>query len=648
MVRSFFEEKKNILAVFVGTILFFIYFFPYLGNTLVGFDTNSLINYAGSTNSWLDLGRYGSALLHKIFFQPQFSMFYAEAMALIFYFIALISYALLFHQIGTVSSWKSIFFFLICMIHPVWAEQFYYTLQIFDIAVGIFLVPLILYMTFQTKWIWWGSSIPILVLLFSIYQTFVIVYIAGCILCVLLLYFQKAHENQKEEKNFFLKLCVRQGIIFLIAFFINTIIAKLFFIHGTYLEGQIKWGTDSLQSCVNIIFSTAWSMFCGQGIFFTCLFAISFLFSAICIIAFLCKYKHKKEKWIVITAYLILQVCPLLLNLYLGNISVYRSLFQLPFVIACNILIILVICPKFCLHNFIPSIINISLVFMLLGQYYTTSLLQYTTVLVRQEDKQRAFAIEELIIQATGGSSKPVAFIGYLPPHTNGAMVNAEALNVSVFEFYFGDIPHYTNLTTWVTEYMKSQGIIIRGANAEQIIEARKIANNMSAFPLEGCVQELDDLIVVKLAPDDYFASEEMEADVNKFEMDSIPETSAQLNGYIDTIACEENVLTISGWVLEWQCNSSYVLPAVHLWDEDNNTLYSLSSGTQSRADLSPAFPDGTDYSHSGVLAKAELDQLPKDSLNHCRILLSTTRNGETKYFDTGKYVTDYLTDIAK
>lgn len=647
MIRSFFEEKKNILALFVGTILFIIYFFPYLGNTLVGLDTNSLINYAGSTNNWLDIGRYGAVLLHKIFFQPQFSLFYAEALALIFYLLSFLTFTLLFSCIGSVSSWKSCSFFLICMIHPIWAEQFYYTLQIFDIAVGMFLVSLILYMTFQRKWTLWGSSIPILVLLFSIYQTFVIVYIAGCILCILLLYFKKVDQNEKEEK-IFLRLSVRQGVIFLIAFFINTAITKVFFTHGTYLDGQIRWGRDSFWDCANKIISTAKNMFLGQGIFYTYLFTISFLLSAIGIIVFLCRYKHRKEKWIVITAYLVLQICPLFLNIYLGNVSVYRSQFQLPFVIACNILLVLVMYPTLISFKSVRMIVSIGLAFMLIEQYYATSLLQYTSELVRQEDKQRAYAIEEQIIKTTGGSSKPVAFIGYLPPHINGAMVNAEALNVSVFEFYFSDIPRYTNLTTWVTEYMKSQGINIKRADEQQVIKARETSQNMESFPQEGCVKELDDMIVVKLAPDDYFASEVMEAGVSTATMEAMPEISDQVNGYIDTITLEENILSISGWVLEWQCNSTYILPAVHLWDEDNNTLYSLSSGTQSRADLSAAFPDGTDYSHSGVLAKGAMDQLPADSLDHCRILLSTTRNGETKYFDTGKYVTDYLADIAK
>ena len=649
MVRSFFEEKKNLLAVFVGTILFIIYFFPYLGNTMVGFDTSTFINYPGTTYNWLDIGRQGAILIHKIFFQSQFSLFYAEAMALVFYLLSFLTYTLLFHWIGAVSSWKSCFFFLMCMIHPIWTEQFYYTLQIFDIAIGMLLIPLVFLMTFQKKWYWRVASIPLLVLLFSIYQTFVIIYVAGCILCILLLYFKKAQRNKIEEKNFFLKLSIYQGFIFLISFFINAIISKLFFSNGVYLDEQIRWGIDPFSDCIQRVLSVAWDIFSGKGIFYSLAFIISLLLSAVGIVAFLRKHKYCQEKWIIIVAYITLQIVPFSLNFYLGNTSVYRSMFHLPFVTACNLLLILVTFPMVNPSRVLHAVVNIAFIFVLLEHYYSASLLQYTAIMVREEDKSRAYLIEQEISKTIGKSSKPVAFIGYLPSsHTNAAMLDAEGLALSFFEFHFPDTTHYTNLTLYISDFMQSQGINIYAANAEQVTKARQEAQDMSTFPLEGSIKELDDIIVVKLAPDDYFASEEMEADVNKFEMDSIPETSAQLNGYIDTIACEENVLTISGWVLEWQCDSSYVVPAVHLWDEDNNTLYSLSSGTQSRADLSAAFPDGTDYSHSGVLAKGAMDQLPADSLDHCRILLSTTRNGEIKYFDTGKYVTDCLTDIAK
>ena len=150
MIRSFFEEKKNLLAVFVGTILFVIYFFPYLGNTFAGLDTVSLINNPGYDSGWSSwLGRQGAALLRKIFNSPQFSMYFAEGTALLCFLLAMIAYVLLFQQLGNVDPWKSIVFFLFCMVHPIWTEQFYWIMQIFEMSAGMLLLPLILFMTFQ-------------------------------------------------------------------------------------------------------------------------------------------------------------------------------------------------------------------------------------------------------------------------------------------------------------------------------------------------------------------------------------------------------------------------------------------------------------------------------------------------------------------
>ena len=144
---------------------------------------------------------------------------------------------------------------------------------------------------------------------------------------------------------------------------------------------------------------------------------------------------------------------------------------------------------------------------------------------------------------------------------------------------------------------------------------------------------------IVKIAPDDYFASEVMGADIIAQEIQNLSNSNNYLKAGINSVELIDNILTITGWILEPQCNSNYVLPGVHLWNEENGMLYSLSSGTQNRGDLTTAFPDGTDYSHSGVMAKGSMDQLPIESMDHCKIFLSITRNGEIKYFDTGKYV---------
>lgn len=651
MIRSFFEEKKNLLAVFVGTILFVIYFFPYLGNTFAGLDTVSLINNPGYDSGWSSwLGRQGAALLRKIFNSPQFSMYFAEGTALLCFLLAMIAYVLLFQQLGNVDPWKSIVFFLFCMVHPIWTEQFYWIMQIFEMSAGMLLLPLILFMTFQKKHIWWIGSVPLSLMRFSIYQTFVILYIEGCIICFLLLYIQSAEKNKKLENLFFFKLVIRQIGIFLINFILNTIISKKFFMNdgSAYLEDQVRWGIDPFQDCLKRVCSTIWEMLTGEGVFYSYAFFLSLIISLIGISLYLWKHKIYQEKWIAVSAYIVLQISSFMLSIYLGNTSAYRSQLNLPFVVACNVLLVFTIYPKIIAIKSVNNVIVIGLAFVLLKQYYSASLLQYTTTLARQNDERRAYAIESEIINTTAGSTKPIALIGIWSTTPNNSCVTGELATQSIFEFGWWEEPRYSGITNWGCEYMRSLGIDIRTANAEQVIKARQEAQNMPVFPLEGSVKELDDVIVVKISPDDYFATEAMKANVSSKEAAFVPETSDQLNGNIDAVTLQDNILTFSGWVLEWQCNSSYVLPAVHLWDEDSNTLYSLSSGTQSRADLSAAFPDGTDYSHSGVLAKAELDQLPKDSLNHCRILLSTTRNGEIKYFDTGKYVTDYLTDIAK
>ena len=110
--------KKNFRPLIITAMVFLIYFFPYLGNTHVGLDTHTFISYPGSTTNWLSIGRQGGALLHLILFASKYSMFYAQGMAVLTYFLALLFWCYLFKAVADVSTWMSCFYFLLFMIHP--------------------------------------------------------------------------------------------------------------------------------------------------------------------------------------------------------------------------------------------------------------------------------------------------------------------------------------------------------------------------------------------------------------------------------------------------------------------------------------------------------------------------------------------------
>lgn len=642
MIRSIKQFAKcNYRSLMIVNLIFLIYFVPYLGNLHVGVDTLFYINYPSTNHNWLDIGRQGGILIHKLFFQSQYSMFFAQGMALITYLLAAFVLSYLLYSIAEVSAWKSGLFFLFMMIHPVWAEQFYFTLQIFEIAVGVLLTGVALLLAYGEKRWNWIASIVLQMLIFSIYQTFIAIYIAGCILCFLLQYIQETRCGEGKTTARYLKCALRQIVQFIIAFAINMAITKEFFSSSDYLTGQVRWGTEPAFTCIKHILSHIKQVFWAEGIFYTCSYAIFSIAAILLIVFFLWKHRTSHQgKSIFLLAALVLQLTPFLLTIYGGTIPVFRSQYILPFVIACDLLLILELIPHD--KTALRSLVCIISIFMLISQYYQTSQLQYTHFFVRQEDERRALSIEEQIITAANGMHKPVAFIGYWPARMNGAYTYAEITHQSIFQFEWSE-PRYQELTKWCVEYMKSQGISITPASAEQIQEARHIASEMPSYPLEGSVRDAGDFVIVKLTPDDYYALEAMPPNVKHEQKESVVCANDILKAYIDEVYLDNGILTIRGWALKPGLDSTYSVQGVHLWDENAKVFYSLASGPQSREDLTHAFADGTNYSHAGVLAKAPREQLP-NSLEHCRIILSvSTADGEIQYFDTGAYVQEWL-----
>ena len=74
LLRPF--HRKNSAAILVTSLLFVLYFLPYLASTSFGIDTHLSIQLPGSNYNWLEIGRQGAILINKLFLQDQFSLFY--------------------------------------------------------------------------------------------------------------------------------------------------------------------------------------------------------------------------------------------------------------------------------------------------------------------------------------------------------------------------------------------------------------------------------------------------------------------------------------------------------------------------------------------------------------------------------------------
>ena len=245
-----------------------------------------------------------------------------------------------------------------------------------------------------------------------------------------------------------------------------------------------------------------------------------------------------------------------------------------------------------------------------------------------------AYSIEEALTQATDGCTKPVAFVGCAPRLETGSFLSGDVAQRSLFSYgWWGDPPY--ELTSRVVSYMNAQGFPVQCATATQLIQARSYAQSMPSFPAEGSILETDDFIVVKLGPDDVSSSNPVTPLVTQVQEAVQPASSTALRGGINLCELEGEVLSINGWVLYPFHDSIYLVSQIHLWDQEDQRLYTLSCGTLSTPELNELYPENTDYSHCGVIGKAPLNQLPENYEN-CKIFLSLKTSGHILYLDTG------------
>jgi len=511
--------KENFKPLAITTVLFLIYFLPYLNNSMIGIDTFVYINFPGTTYNWLEIGRQGGILINKIFFKnPQWSMFFCEGMAFVTYILAMICFCYLFDVLAHISTWKTCFFFLVYMISPIWTEQFYFTMQIFPVAVGSLLLPISLFLVYRSKRIYWVFSILLMLILFSIYQTFVILYIAGCILCFLLLYYNNAKQYIDTEKYFWLKLGIRQFLLFLIGFIANTIITNKYFMSSSYLTGQKLWGKISIVDCIRNVLAHIKCVVKGESIFYTRWCTVSMIAVIVLVLLFLLKQRKLKEKILPFLAICILQTTPFLLTVYNAAAPAVRSLFIYPFVFACNILLIFVlfsdivfrfekVFPK-TWNKYILLFIYFGSMFVLIGQYYETSQQQYTETYMKKRDELLAYGIEQRIVEETsenGKITKPVVFTGLYTCPTNNMFMGGDAVTWSTFNFSAWALPRFRHTHFFVIPYMQSLGIPISSGSEEQIANARIEGQTMTIFPSEGSIRDMGDHIIVKIGDDPWY-----------------------------------------------------------------------------------------------------------------------------------------------
>ena len=250
--------KKYRSCLFVTVLLAFLVHGAKLNAGIIGIDTEDLLHLQDDFyGGWLHTGRQGLVFLKYVLGNAHFNPYFAGSMTLLLFGAAVAAFLWLWDRTGGKTeeglAWGC--GSLLWISHPAMAEQFYFSLQSMEICLAMVLTAAALYLSFQWvdrhAWRYALGSVGILLLVFSVYQSFVVMYIFGIVAMLLLQALREASEGAEVRTGAYVRRVALHCGLFLAAFLLNTLITRLFFGSSSYLENQIFWGHASVKDCLH-------------------------------------------------------------------------------------------------------------------------------------------------------------------------------------------------------------------------------------------------------------------------------------------------------------------------------------------------------------------------------------------------------------
>lgn len=498
--------KTNVLMIILISFFTLLAYGSKLFFYSISIDTEVLINkQALQLNAWTSIGRFGLVLSKHLFggsiFNPFLACFLLIVTLIVFSLIW--SYVLNYFNFNKkIKTITSCIFPIIFLTAPLFAEQFNFILQGFEVALAIIMCAISVF--FINKWIisnyniiQFFLGIVLMIWGFATYQSIVNLYISGTIACYLLVYVSVKKGKISVSKHFF-KISILKNIFAFISGYVlysilNNIIRSL---NGatTYLENSIYWGKIPASDCINNIIEYIKTTFTTDNIFYYKGSLLVFIF--ILFYAIINLFSKAKEKFLFLLASITLLISPYLLSIYLGHGLATRAQFSLQFVISFGIYFLIVIFDKNTI-NFLGLILSF---FIALNQSYTVSSLLYSDYMKYEAEVRLATKISNRIDELNLGETPayPVVFVGSYHPSSTPLELRTDVIGASFFEW---DSSYALGGSTGrIQGFMNSIGITYLSPSIEDAAKAKEIAKTMDTWPNTGSVKFEDGIIVVKLS----------------------------------------------------------------------------------------------------------------------------------------------------
>lgn len=506
-----------------------------LNSGIIGIDTEDLIRLQDDFyGGWLHTGRQGLVFLKYLLGNVQFNPYFAGIMTLLLFSVSVGAFFLLWDRVlrrggRERQPWAgSTAWFLgglLWISHPVLAEQFYFSLQSMEISMAMLLIVLSLYLSYR----WADRRHPVfavagvcsLILAFSVYQTFVVMYIFGAVSLLLLQALEEISGKAGPTVSALFRRIFSYFAVFITAFILNTLITRLFFGSSDYLHNQIYWGAASWKDCIHAIGGHVIKAFTGyHSVFYNAGFGALALFDLILLGIFFREKDGRKErekrergvKTVVLLLYLALLATPFLMTLVLGGAPAARSQLVLPAAGAFLGYLASVLIGLQEHRLSVPGrkpyrsgvLLGCGAVLCLVcgtEQAKVTESLYYTDSCRYQQDTALGRELIRRIEEAGGKEGNlPVIVIGGREFSGNNSCVTGEVIGRSFFHYDIEVEPKYFWSTRRILGFLHTLGADYPQASEKMLQEALEYSANMPEWPGEESVQEWNGMIVVKLS----------------------------------------------------------------------------------------------------------------------------------------------------
>lgn len=466
--------------------------------------------------SWVGINRFGLVVTKVLFGMTCFVPEVSNGLMIVGMWLFGLLFNFCIHEWGQDDRRYRFFYWVfpvLWMSVPLWAEQMYFTLQVFEIswafllsAAAVYCAGKVIYSK-ESRW-WLLPGIGCMVWAIGSYQVFAAV-LAALVLISFLVVYQSADGQERIRrslgKNGWLKAGAAFAGVFLLSFLLYFlaagVIKNVLGIQGSaYVSDMIHWKTQSFFSCLQGIYVEVKRILLAGTICYSRLFTpVLLLFAALTLYRGLGKKGNRGKVWFLL-ALLLLLLSPFYMTVIAGCPQQLRSQLVYPLLFAFMTAYLTTIRPG--RMKWLPAAIAFCSFCLAWNQGYLLTRLFQEVHRVAWQDQRRA---EEIYFEAQKLAASEGAdireccftFVGTRAPELNGLIKTGDVIGYSFFEW---DAEGPVGVSARAAGMMGAYGMESGAVTQQQYEEGKKMAEDMTVWPAEGSMKKEGNLIVVKLS----------------------------------------------------------------------------------------------------------------------------------------------------